>query len=85
MEAAPTSLITALPPFKKIYKQLTLVAVHYTDPLVTIPNLYLALVLYLVSTTYKSKVITNALEEPLSACYQKACPRIKLLFRITIL
>jgi len=61
VEAAPTSLNTAPPPSKKIYKQLTLAAVYRTNPLVTIPNLYLAPALYLISTTYKDKVTTNVL------------------------
>ena len=69
MEVAPTSLTTALPPSKKIYKQLTLAAIYRTNLLSTNPNLYLALTLYLVSTIYKDKVITNVLEEPLPAYY----------------
>ena len=69
VEVAPTSLITTLPPSKKIYKQLTLVAVYYTDLLATNPNLYLAPTLHLISTTYEDKVITNILEEPLPAYY----------------
>jgi len=44
-----------------------LAAVYYTNLLATNPNLYLALTLYLISTTYKDKVITNVLEEPLPA------------------
>jgi hypothetical protein len=36
-------------------------AVYYTDLLVTAPNLYLVLALYLVSTTYKDEAITNVL------------------------
>jgi len=48
-----------------IYKQLILTTIYCIDPLVTIPSLYLAPALYLVSTTYKDKVITNILEEPL--------------------
>ena len=56
----PTSLTTALPLFKKIYKQPTLV-VHRPNPLAIVPNLYLALALYLVSTIYKDKALTNVL------------------------
>ena len=44
-----------------IYKQLTLTAVYYIDFLVTVFNFYLIPVLYLVSTTYKDKVIINIL------------------------
>ena len=69
IEVAPTSLTTTLPPSKKIYKQLTLVAVYYTNLLATAPNLYLVLAPHLVSTTYKDKVTTNVLEEPLPTCY----------------
>ena len=69
IEVASTSLTAAPPPFKKIYKQLILAAVYRTNLLATNPNLYLALTLYLVSTTYKDKVITDILEEPLPTCY----------------
>ena len=59
---ATISLTTALSPYPNvIYKQLTPVAVYRINPLVTIPNLYLVLALYLVSTTYKDKAITNML------------------------
>jgi len=61
MEVAPTSLTTTPPPFKKIYKQLTLAAVYCTDLLATNPNYYLVPTYYLVSTTYKDKAITNTL------------------------
>jgi hypothetical protein len=61
VEVAPTSLTTAPPPSKKIYKQLMLAAVYCTDLLATNSNLYLALTPYLVSTTYKDEVITNVL------------------------
>ena len=44
-----------------IYKRLTLTAIYYINFLVTVPNLHLILVLYLVSTTYKDKAITNTL------------------------
>ena len=44
-----------------IYKRLTLTAVYYINLLVTIPNFYLILVPYSVSTTYKDKAITNTL------------------------
>ena len=56
----PTSLTTAPPSFKKIYKQLIL-AVHHSNPLAIVPNLYLALALYLVSTIYKDKALINTL------------------------
>jgi len=59
MEVASTSLTTAPPPSKKIYKYLTLAAVYRTNLPATNPNLYLAPTLYLVSTTYKDEVITN--------------------------
>ena len=56
----PTSLTTALPLSKKIYKQLMLV-VYRTDLLVTVPNPYLVLAIYLVRTIYKDEALTNAL------------------------
>ena len=56
----PTSLTTAPPLFKKIYKQLMLV-VHYTNLLITTPNPYLVLAVYLVSTVYEDKALTDAL------------------------
>ena len=56
----PTSLTTAPPLFEKIYEQLIL-AVHRTNLLVTVPNPYLVLAIYLVSTIYKDKALTNAL------------------------
>jgi len=61
MEVAPTFLTTALPPSKKIYKQLTLAAIYHTNLLATGPNLYLVPTPYLVSTTYKNKVTTDVL------------------------
>jgi len=69
MEVAPTSLTTTPPSSKKIYKQLTLVAIYRTNLLAINPNLYLAPTPYLVSTTYKDEVITDILEEPLLAYY----------------
>ena len=69
IEVTPTSLTTTLLPSKKIYKQLTLAAIYRTNPLVTVSDLYLILAPYLVSTTYKDKVTTNVLEEPLPAYY----------------
>jgi hypothetical protein len=36
-------------------------AVYRPDPLAIVPNLYLALALYLVSTIYKDKALTNTL------------------------
>ena len=56
----PISLTTALSLFKKIYKQLILV-VYRPNPLDIVPNLYLTLALYLVSTIYKGKALTNVL------------------------
>ena len=44
-----------------IYKQLTLIAVYCINFLVTVFNLYLIPVLYLISTTYKDKATTNIL------------------------
>ena len=38
-----------------------LTAVYRTNLLVTVPNLYLVLALYLVSTIYKDKALTDAL------------------------
>ena len=35
--------------------------VYYTNLLVTAPNPYLVLAIYLVSTIYKDKALTNAL------------------------
>ena len=56
----PTSLTTAPPLSRKIYKQLTLV-VYRTNLLVTVPNPYLVPAVYLVSTIYKDEAPTNAL------------------------
>jgi len=67
VEVTLISLATTLSLFKRIYKRPILVAAHYTNPLVTVPNLYPALAPRLISTTYKNKVITNVLEEPLPA------------------
>ena len=69
MEAAYTFLITIPYYFKRIYKYLILTAIYYTNLLATDPNLYLALALYLVNTTYKDKAITDVLWEPLPAYY----------------
>jgi len=44
-----------------IYKWLILATIYRTNSLVTVPNLYMALALYLVSTTYKDKVIADIL------------------------
>ena len=60
IEVTPTSLTTTPPLFKKIYKQLTLV-VYRPNPLTIIPNLYLTLALYPVSTIYKDEALTNTL------------------------
>jgi hypothetical protein len=58
MEVIPTSLTTALSLFPNtIYKWLILAAVHYIDLLVTVPNLYLVLALYLISTIYKDEAL----------------------------
>ena len=44
MEIVPTSLITNLLPFKKIYKQPILAIIHHTDSLAITPTpLYLSL------------------------------------------
>ena len=56
----PTSLTTAPPLSEKTYKQPTL-AVYRTDLLVTAPNSYLVLAVYLVSTVYKDEAPTNTL------------------------
>jgi len=61
MEVTLISLATTPSLSKRIYKRLILAAVHYTNPLVTVPNLYLVLAPYLISTTYRDKVITNIL------------------------
>ena len=62
MEVAPTSLTTALSLYLNIiYQQLILIAVYYINLLVTTPDFYLILVLYLISTTYKDKAITDIL------------------------
>ena len=62
MEVTLTSLTTTLPLYPNIiYKQPILTAVYYTNLLVAITNLYLVLALYLVSTTYKNKALTNTL------------------------
>ena len=79
------SLATALSLSKRIYKRLILAAVYYTNPLVTVPNLYLVLAPHLASTTYGDKVITNILQEPLPTYHQKVYPRVKSLSRIAIL
>ena len=44
-----------------IYKRLILTAVHYINLPVTVFNFHLIPVLYLISTTYKDKAITNIL------------------------
>ena len=44
-----------------IYKWLILIAIYYINFLVTVFNFYLIPVLYLISTTYKDKAITNIL------------------------
>ena len=62
IKVTPISLTTALSLcLNMIYKQLILTAVYYINLPVTIPNLYLILVLYLISTTYKDKAIINIL------------------------
>ena len=61
MEVAHTFPITIPYRFKRIYEQLTLTAVHYTNLLATDPNLYLALAPYLVNTTYEDEAITDVL------------------------
>ena len=55
-------LITALSLYPNIiYKRLILVAVYCINSPVTVPDFYLILVLYPVSTTYKDEAITNIL------------------------
>ena len=62
MEVAPTSLTTALSFYSNvIYKRPTLAVIYCINPLVTIPNFHLVLALYLISTTYKDKAITDML------------------------
>ena len=62
MKITFTFLTTALSLYLNIiYKWLTLTAIYYINFLVTISNFYLISVLYLVSTTYKDKAITNIL------------------------
>ena len=62
MEVTSTFLTTAPSLYPNmIYKWLTLTAVYYINFPVTVPNFYLIPVLYLVSTTYKDKTITNIL------------------------
>jgi len=65
MEVTYTSLTITSLYSKRIYKQLTLIAVYRTNLLATNYDFYLALALYLVNTTYKDKAITNVLWEPL--------------------
>ena len=83
IEVTPTSLTTTPPLFKKIYKQLTLAA-HYPNPPAIVPNLYLALALYLANTIYKDKVLTNALQEPYPNYLQKEGSRVKSLSRTAL-
>ena len=55
-------LTTALSLYPNIiYKWLTLTAIYYINFLITVPNFYLILVLYLVSITNKDKAIINTL------------------------
>ena len=55
-------LTTAPSPYPNmIYKWLILTAVYRINLLVTVFNLYLILVLFPVSTTYKDEAITNIL------------------------
>ena len=62
IEVIPTFLTTAPSLYLNIiYKWLILTAVYYINLLVTISNLCLIPVLYLVSITYKDKAITNIL------------------------
>ena len=70
MEVASTSLTITLSLYlNTIYKQLTLAAIYRINLPVTIPNLYLVLALYLISTIYKDKATTNILQELLPAYY----------------
>ena len=62
MEETPTSLTTTLFLYLNIiYKRLTPAAVHRINLLVTVPNFYLVLALYLISTINKNKATTNIL------------------------
>ena len=62
MEAIFIFLITTLSLCPNIiYKQPTLIAIYCINLPVTVFNFYLIPVLYLVSTTYKDKAITNIL------------------------
>ena len=62
MEVTSTFLTTAPSPcLNMIYERLILIAIYCINFLVTIPDLHLILVLYLVSTIYKDKAITNIL------------------------
>ena len=62
VEATFISLTTAPSPYlNMIYEWLTLIAIYCINLSVTVPDFYLILVLYLVSTTYKDEAITNIL------------------------
>ena len=62
MEVTFTFLITTPSLYlNMIYKQPILIAIYCINLSVTIFNLYLILVLYLVSTTYKDKATINIL------------------------
>ena len=62
MKVTFTSLTTAsFLCLNTIYKRLILAAVYYINLLVTIPDLYPILALYLVSTTYKGETTINTL------------------------
>ena len=62
VKVIPTFLTTASPLcLNIIYKRLTLTAIYYINLLVTVPNFYLILVLYPVSTIYKNKATTDIL------------------------
>ena len=61
MEVAYTFLTNILLHFKRIYKQLILTAVYYTNFLATNSDFYLALAPHLVNTTYKDKATTDVL------------------------
>ena len=58
MEVTPTSLTIALSLYLNIiYKWLILIAVYYINLVVTTPNFYLVLALYLANTIYKDEAL----------------------------
>ena len=62
VKVTSTSLTTTPSPcLNMIYERLTLTAVHYIDLLVTVSDLYLIPVSYLVNTTYEDKATIDIL------------------------